>query len=157
MKTIRVEEILRPHGTCASSVTENTDLEEVIAKFAENPAIRGIFIVDSKHRFLGIIRSTDLRNWVQFRILKEYGTYRALSAWEAYHFISAKKSVDLVYGDRHSLGVKKNDTLQTALDKMVEHETNILPVLDNADRIIGDLLISDVLSKAVETGKQANK
>ena len=155
MKTILVEEILRPHCTCALSVAENTDLEEVIAEFAENPAIRGIYLVDSKQRFLGIIRSTDLRNWVRYRILKEYGTYRALSAWNAYHFISAEKSADLAYGDRNSLGVKKNDTLQKALDKMVEHETNILPVLDDSARVIGDLLISDILFKVVEIGKQA--
>ena len=155
MKTILVEEILRPHCMCAISVTEDTELEEVIAKFAENPAIRGIYLLDSKERFLGIIRSTDLRNWVRFRILKEFGTYRALAAWQAYHFISAEKSVDLVYGDRNSLGVKKNDTLEKALDKMVEHETNILPVLDDSARVIGDLLISDILYKVVELGKQA--
>ena len=155
MKTILVEEIIRSHCMCALSVTEDTDLEEVIAQFAENPAIRGIYLVDVQQRFLGIIRSTDLRNWVRYRILKEYGTYRALSAWNAYHFISAEKSADLVYGDRNSLGVKKNDTLQKALDKMVEHETNILPVLDDSARVIGDLLISDVLYKVVELGKQA--
>ena len=155
MKTILVEEIFRPHCTCALSVTEDTDLEEVIAKFAENPAIRGIYLLDSKEKFLGIIRSTDLRNWVQFRILKEFGTYRALAAWKAYHFISAEKSIDLVYGDRNSLGVKRSDTIQKALDKMVEHETNILPILDDSARVIGDLLISDVLFKVVELGKQA--
>jgi CBS domain-containing protein len=155
MKTLFVEEIYRPHCSCALSVTENTELEETIAQFAENPAIRGIYLLDSEQRFLGIIRLTDLRNWVKYRILKEYGTYRALSAWDAYHLISAEKAADLVYGDRLSLGVKKDDTLQTALDKMVEHETNILPVLDDSHNIIGDLLIADILSKIVELGKQA--
>mgnify|MGYP001816129783 CR=1 FL=1 len=58
-------------------------------------------------------------------------------------------------GDRHYLGVKKDDTLQTALDKMEEHETNILPVLDDSHKIIGDLLLSDILLKVVEFGKQA--
>jgi CBS domain-containing protein len=155
MKTLFVEEIFRPHCSCALSVTENTKLEETIAKFAKNSAIRGIYLLDSEQRFLGIIRLTDLRNWVQYRILKEYGTYRALSAWKASHFISAEKAADLMYGDRHSLGVKKDDTLQTALDKMVEHETNILPVLDDSHKIIGDLLIADILFKVVELGKQA--
>lgn len=155
MKTLFVEEIFRPHCSCASSVTENTELEETIARFAENPAIRGIYLLDSKQRFLGIVRLTDLRNWVRYRILKEYGKYRALSAWDAHHFISAEKAADLMYGDRHSLGVKKDDTLQTALDKMVEHQTNILPVLDDDDTIIGDLLLSDILFKVVELGKQA--
>ena len=158
METIRVEEILRPHGTCALSVsvTEITELEEVINKFTENPAIHGIFLVDSNNRFRGIIRLRDLRKWVQLRILKEQGMHRTLSAWEAYHIVSADKSVDLVYGDRDSLGLQVNDTLQKALQKMVEYETNILPVLDNDDRIIGELLITHVLHKVVETGKQAN-
>ena len=159
MKTIRVEEILRPHGTCALSVsvTESTDLEEVITKFTENPAIHGVFLVDSEQRFQGIIRLRDLRKWVQFRILKEHGTYKALSAWEAYRIISAEKSVDLVHGDRQSLGLKENDTLETALHKMVEYDTNILPVLNNADGIIGELLITHVLHKIVGIGKQDNK
>ena len=155
MKTLFVEEIYRPHCSCALSVTEHTKLEETITQFAENLAIRGIYLLDSEQRFLGIIRLTDLRNWVKYRILKEYGTYRALSAWDAYHFISAEKAADLMHGDRHSLGVKKDDTLQTALDKMVEHETNILPVLDDSHKIIGDLLLSDILLKVVEFGKQA--
>jgi CBS domain-containing protein len=154
MKTLFVEEIFRPHCSCALSVTENTGLEETIAKFAENPAIRGIYLLDSEQRFLGIIRLTDLRNWVQYSILKEYGTYRALSAWDAYRLISAQKCSDLLYGDRLSLGIKKDDSLQTALDKMVEHQTNILPVLDDDDMIIGDLLLSDILFKVVESGKQ---
>lgn len=159
MKTIRVEEILRPHGTCALSVsvTKSTDLEDVITKFTENPAIHGVFVVDSEQRFQGIIRLRDLRKWVQLRILKESGMHRALSTWEAYYIISADKSVDLVYGDRDSLGLQVNDTLEKALQKMVEYETNILPVLDNADRIIGELLITHVLHKVVEIGKQANK
>jgi CBS domain-containing protein len=157
MKTLFVEEIFRPHCSCALSVEENTEIEETIAKFAENPAIRGIYLLDLEQRFLGIIRLTDLRNWVKYRILKEYGTYRALSAWDAYHLISAQKCSDLLYGDRSSLGIKKDDSLQTALDKMVEHQTNILPVIDDDDMIIGDLLLSDILFKVVESGKQGNK
>jgi hypothetical protein len=37
---------------------------------------------------------------------------------------------------------------------MVDHEEDIIPVLDGEGRIIGDLSLSEVLSKALEVGIQ---
>ena len=67
------------------------------------------------------------------------------------------KAKDLAHGEWSSLGVKEADTLQTALNQMVEYQEDVIPVLDDEGRILGDLRISEVLFKALGVGKQAEQ
>ena len=71
-----------------------------------------------------------------------------------YRIVDARKAKDLVSTDPQGLVVKETDTLQTALDKMLDFEEDVLPVVDNERRILGDLRLSEVLLKAIEVGKQ---
>ena len=68
--------------------------------------------------------------------------------------VYAKKAKDFARGNGHSLGVKEGDSLQTALEKMLDLEENVLPVIDSQGKIIGDLRLSEILLKVVEEGKQ---
>lgn len=53
-----------------------------------------------------------------------------------------------------ALAVKETDSLQTALDKMLDYEEDLLPVVDDDYRVQGDLRISEVLLFAIEAGKK---
>jgi hypothetical protein len=64
--------------------------------------------------------------------------------------IYAKKARDLARDDITSLGVSETDSLQTAIGKMVDYEEEIIPLLDNEGRILGDLQLSELLFKALE-------
>ena len=64
-----------------------------------------------------------------------------------------KKAKDLVSGDPKAITIKGTDNLQTALDKMLDHEEDVLPVVDGERRVLGDLRLSEVLLKAIEAGK----
>ena len=77
-----------------------------------------------------------------------------MRASDFFCIVDAKKAKDLVSGDPKAITVKETDTLQTALDKMLDHEEDVLPVVDNERRILGDLRLSEVLLKAIEVGKQ---
>lgn len=55
MKTIRDEEVYRIHGTASVSVPEDVSLEYVITRFAREPSVRGIFLIDTRERFVGLI------------------------------------------------------------------------------------------------------
>lgn len=41
--------------------------------------------------------------------------------------------------------LKKSDTIQTALDKMIDSEEDIIPVLNAQGKILGDLRLSEIL------------
>ena len=47
MKTIRAEEVYRLHGTASASLPEDVPLKEVIARFAHEPGLRAVFLIDA--------------------------------------------------------------------------------------------------------------
>ena len=154
MRTILVEEVYRIHGTASVSVPEDVSLEYVITRFAREPGVRGIFLIDASERFIGLITRSDLMKWAHIQLFGGKGRHD-IAVWEFYRLADAVKAKDLLRGDQRELSVKETDTLQNALDKMLDHEEDVLPVVDGERRILGDLRLSEVLLKAIEVGKQA--
>lgn len=68
--------------------------------------------------------------------------------------MDAKKARDIARGDPRMLSVKENDTLQAALDKMLDHEEDVLPVLNSQGEILGDLRLSEVLRFTLAYGRR---
>ncbi len=154
MKTIRVDEVYRLHGTAMVSVPEDVPLEHVISRLAHEPNLRPIFLVDVRQRFTGLITRAKLIEWTHLQISGGQGRHE-ISVYEILQILEAKKAKDIVSGDPQALAVKETDTLQDALDKMLNHKEDVLPVLDSEGRILGDLRISEVLLKVIEVGQQA--
>ena len=69
---------------------------------------------------------------------------------EVYQYIGASKAKDLAQRNGGSLGVKEDDTLYTALDRMIKFGEDIIPVVDGGGRVLGDLTLSEVLVKAIQ-------
>ena len=67
--------------------------------------------------------------------------------------LNARKVKDVQTDKTGSFSVKENDTIQAALDLMIRYGKDIIPVLDSEGRVIGDLSLSELLSKALEVGK----
>ncbi len=153
MKTVLVGEVHRIHGIVTYSIHEDTPLEEVINRFAHEPGLRGIILIDSNKRYSGIITRRDLVKWARFKLFGGKGR-PDISAWYYFHIVEAEKAKELLTTDQWSLAVNETDNLQTALDKMLDHDIGVLPVVDGEGRILGDITLSDVLSKAIELGKQ---
>ncbi len=154
MKTIRVEEVYRIHGTASVSVREDVSLEYVITRFAREPGVRGIFLIDADERFVGLITRNDLMKWAHVQLFGGKGRDE-ITISEIFRLANAAKAKDLFRGEPRELSVNESDTLQSALDKMLDYEEDVLPVVDNECRILGDLRLSEVLLKAIEVGKQA--
>lgn len=153
MKTIRVKEVYRLHGTSSLTVSEDSSLEYVIAFLGHESRYYGVFLVDSEQRFRGIITRLDLIKWLDFQLFGSLGKHE-IRASEFFHIVNAKKAKDLVGADYISFAIKEDDTLQTALEKMLDFKEDIVPVLDSEGHILGDLRLSEVLTRALEIGKQ---
>jgi CBS-domain-containing membrane protein len=152
MAVIRVRDVFELHGTASISVSDDTSLGEVVTRLAADASLRGICLVDSSQRFVGMITPPDLLKWTAFRLGSWFPAPGRLSAARVLDIVSATKAKDLARGDWHSLGVRPNDTLGSALKQMIEHEVDTIPVLDAEGRILGDLRLSEVLGKALEAG-----
>ncbi len=153
MKTIRVEQMYRLHGTATDSIPEDTPLEHIIGRFARESCLHGVFLVDSRQRLSGVITDRDLVKWARLKLFGGKGR-REISAWDFVRVVEAKKVKELFSTDQRSLAVKEADTLQTALDKMIDYDICVLPVVDGEGMIIGGITLSEVLSQAIELGKQ---
>lgn len=154
MRHIKVQEVFDPKDMLSVVVPEDDSLEDVIRRFAEAPSLRGIFLVDSRQRFAGVITRADLLKWAQYRLGGGPGSDR-LSVGEIFRLVYATRAKDLAHGDWRTLGVRPTDTLDRALHQMITNEEIDIPVLDQEGKILGDLRLSQILLKALETGKQA--
>ena len=153
MKNITVGEVHRIHGIVTCPINEDTLLEDIINRFVHEPGLRGIILIDSNKRFSGVITLRDLEKWARFKLFGGKGR-PDISAWYFFRIVEAKKAKELLTDDKWSLAVNETDNLQTALDKMLDYDTGVLAVVDGEGRILGDITLSDVLSKAIELGKQ---
>ena len=153
MKAIMVNEVYQLHGTASVSITEEASLGDVIYRFAHEPGIRGVFLVDEELRFAGIVSRIAIMKWAEFQL---FGKHKGnIPASEITSLVDLTKARYLARGDWRSYGVKESDTLEEAFTKMMSFGEDIVPVLDEDGKIIGDLRLSEVLLKALEVGRQA--
>lgn len=74
-------------------------------------------------------------------------------ASEITELVDKVKAKYLARGDRNSIDVKELDTLDKAFNQMMMFGEDIIPVLDDDGKVIGDLRLSEVLFKALEIGR----
>jgi len=153
MKQVLIKDVCNLSETAYLAMPETTMLQELANRFAHEHGIRAIFLVDSRQRFTGMVRRIDLLKWMYLQLFGKTGGEKP-STSEILRLTFAKTAKDLARGYPTTIGVKLQDNLQTALDKMIENREAIIPVLDADGKIAGDLKASDVLLKALEMASQ---
>jgi CBS-domain-containing membrane protein len=156
MNNIQVREVYRLHGQASMIIPEDAAIDYVVALLGHERHLQGLFMVDSDQRYTGTVSRFDLLKWTQLQL---YGGKRRkeVPISELLRLVKAKKAKDIERPHSRSYSVKENDTLQTALDLMIKSDEDIIPVVDNAGRIIGDLCLSELLAKALEVGIQSQQ
>lgn len=120
--------------------------------FVSHPSSRGIFLVDSRQRLECMVTRVDLLRWAHLQATRGKGRHETPIA-EFFRLIDARKGKDLACRGQQAVSVKASDTLETALNKMLEYEEDVIPVVDNEGRVIGDLRLSEVLGWILDRGK----
>jgi CBS domain-containing protein len=148
-----VAEIYKLHGNATVSMPADSSLEDVIGTVAREPSVSGILLVDSKQRFVGMITRVDLLRWAHLKLTGGKGRHE-IPVSEFFRIVDARKARDLVSGAPQMLSVRESDTLQVALDKMLDHEEDVIPVLDSEGRVLGNLCLSEILWWVLAHGRQ---
>ena len=152
MRDLKVRDVFDPEETFSMVVPEIMPLAEVISRFAHEPRLRAVFLVDSRRRFAGVLTRRDLLRWARCRLGGRLGDDRP-SAAGLLRLVAAASVKNLAQGNWDTLGVKLDDSLDEALHQMTAHDETILPVLDDEGKILGDLRLSETLLKALEKGR----
>ena len=152
MKDLNVRDVFDPEETFSVVVLETMPLAEAISRFAHEPRLRAVFLIDSRLRFAGVLTRRDLLRWARYRL---GGSFQDdwPSATGLLRLVTAASVKDLAQGNWDTLGVKLDDSLDEALHQMTAHDETILPVLDDEGKILGDLRLSEILLKALEEGR----
>jgi len=153
MKTIRVADVYKLHGKASIELSREASLEDVIHRLASESSIRGVFLLDEEQRFSGMVSRAAILKWAEFQLFSKWKN--SIIASEVAKLVDPVKAKYLARGDWRSFGIKEDDTLEEAINQMMSLGEDILPVLDNDGKIIGDLTLSEVLLKAIEVGKQS--
>ncbi len=149
MKNIQIKDFFDLHGKASTVVPADAALNYVVALLGHERNLQGIFMVDSDQKYLGMVSRIDLLKWTQYQL---YGGSRKADVRlsEVYRLIFARKAKDIATPNSKTYFVKETHTLQDALDLMIIFEEDIIPVLDENGRIIGDLSLSEILAKSLE-------
>lgn len=154
MKSIPVKEVYQLHGKASITIPEDAALDYVVALLGHEPRLQGVFMVDSNQRYVGMISRFDLLKWTQAQLYGEKQKTE-IQLKELLQAVKAKQAKDIEIHNGGSQVVRENDSLQVALDLMISYQEDILPVIDRNNKIIGDLSLSELLSKALEIGIQS--
>ncbi len=127
------------------------EYSQVIHNFVHHAELRGVFVVEDDDRFAGVITRTDLLDWARARLgavfLKPLtNTDKSI---RLVNLINASTVGDVLRPETKKAAVRAQDTLAHALRVMIETDLIVLPVIDEAQHIIGSLTLSEVLNRAL--------
>jgi len=147
-----VADVFEQHGTAVLSVPADTPLKGVIEALVRHPSARGICLVDAKQKFVGMITRVNLLMWARLNLSDSKDKHN-MPISDFFRIVDAQKAKDLTPGASSAFSVKENDYLQTAIDKMLDLQEDVIPVLNEEGAILGDLRLSEVLWWAITKGK----
>jgi CBS-domain-containing membrane protein len=151
MRNIRIEGIYKLHGKASMIIPADAALDYVVALLGHERHIQGMFMVDSNQKYVGMLSRMGLLKWTQFQLFQ--GNRKTeIDVNELSRLLSARKARDIETRNSSTYFVKESNTLQDALDLMITFGEDIIPVLDDKGHVIGDLFLSEILSKVLEYG-----
>ncbi len=144
-RIIRVRDVFDPTKMNSLIIDENEKLEKTVARFAELPQLRGIFLVDGRMRLKGVVTRADLLNVIKLKLGKDIGKLplRMLTLKRTLNV----KTKDIACMFSHRAHVKLGDPLERALELMIDMDLIDIPVIDDSNKIVGDLNLSVILWK----------
>ena len=136
------------------SITVRSDdpIDQVVANFAKDPGLRGIFVVDKQNRFVGVITRFELLQWTKYKLVPEIQEeldWKIISDIKKY--VYSTKAVEIINKGSSKAFLRMDDQIAKALHLMADYSLIDLPILDEKGKIIGDLKLSDLLNRILKT------
>ena len=156
MRSVKVRDLCDPHRSQSVIVHGDDPLEDVLRRFAQETALRGIFVEDDEGRLLGVITRGDVLEWARLRL----GTaFRGPNLdpdriVRLSQLVRASLARDAIHPDSQKAAVQLEDPLDEALRTMLEIDLISLPVVDDAGRIVGEVTVSGVLRMLLDVGDE---
>jgi len=118
-------------------------VKEIITAFARSEHARQVYVVDNEKQLLGVISLGNLTKHLLFHHCSEIV--------DNLHLISmatSETAADFI--DRPVITAHLSETIEPVLERMLSANIKEIPVLDDQERLIGDLTLVDILYLCAE-------
>ena len=159
MQNTKVSEICLPCME-AMAVSEDDGIEAAIRRFASQPETHVLYVVGKGGQLKGLVKIRHLLNWIRLRIgadLERHGFTRGVEAFEAFEFIKLAQSTKIGDIVSAAVTVKMEDTLAHALNLMASEEVVEVAVVDEKNKLIGEIKLTDVMARLLDMKKGSTK
>ncbi|MCI0479525.1 CBS domain-containing protein [Candidatus Uhrbacteria bacterium] len=120
----------------AATVRADAPLRSVVEAVVANPASQKVYVVDGQGKYLGAILISTLMRQVANRFGVREAGVRSFMRYLS-EMLGKDKAQD--YLTKEMLTVRLETPLTKAIEVMVTHNVNSLPVVDDDNRVIGEL------------------
>ena len=121
-------------------VKEDDQLKDAVEALTKNLISRKVYVVDGEGKLKGVITIETLLKQVGYRVgVRETGMI------SFFKFLSGIFKENVTEFMEKPVTVTNRDKVLDALRLMVEHHLNDLPVIDDNDRIVGELNSLEIL------------
>jgi len=145
MEKLRVRELCHPSCPVALFVRENEGIEAVIMRFASQPEVHALFVVDDKRRLRGLVKIRHLLNWVRLElgIRRERRNISVAEAFDVVKLSQSRKIGDII---SPAVSVKQDDLLAHAFNLMANEKLVELAVVNKKNELIGEIKLTEIMS-----------
>jgi CBS domain-containing protein len=126
----------------ASQVPKSAKIRDAIDEMMRNPVSRKVYVVDQEGNLAGVIRTESILRLMGYR-----AGVRENTGLSFYHFLRDTLKEDVEQIMEKPRAVKKETKLTEALRLMIELHTNDLPVVDDTDKLIGEVVSLEMFIK----------
>ena len=145
MVKLLIKDIYNPNQTIALIVKEDESFTDVVKSFAEQPYIRGLFVVDKEGRYLGLIKRESILQWAKLKLGDISGYEEAILKYS-----KDTLAKDLIYRYSEKAATHPDDDAVKCLRLMLNYELTDIPVVDKDGKILGDVTIPELIAKVLE-------
>lgn len=125
-----------------STVRTGSKIREVFDQYIKSPTSRSVYVVDDEGKLLGAVNTETLLRLLGYRVgIREFA---GLSLWKLMRDM-LKEGVDGIFVKVPS--VKQTDKVTRALQLMLDHHLNDVPVVDSEGKLIGELNSLEIFHK----------
>jgi CBS-domain-containing membrane protein len=149
-KKLIVKDVYDPKKMHSLLIDENESVNKVIEAFGKKPALRGIFIIDRERKLIGVVTRLDLLKWAKYKLRVGIDSDVIAPVSEIRRYVYSTKVKELVGKSNINAYVRPDDEVTSALSLMLSQDLIDVPVVDENGRILGDLKLSEILTKILQ-------
>ncbi len=141
---MKVSDWIKSHPAQPVTVTKDEPMAQVVATFLSHEGLRDLYITSPEDRIIGVVRH---RRLVRLMLAQHLPI-------QTRHEIMERVSGGIVEDimERDYVSAKPQEVLDNVLNRMIQYEVEDMPVIDDANRAIGNINLTDML-RAVQRGE----